>query len=101
MCEICSEITIKTPERRQWRRSGVFIVNFEQVNADWETKQREALTWCCKVELITLNRNLIKIYCYFGYTFQVTIFREGTSYFVCDKIVYPNQHMYHKCLFYQ
>ena len=26
---------IKTPERRHWRRSGVFIVNFEQVNAGW------------------------------------------------------------------
>ena len=48
-CEICSELTLKTPERRQWRRSGgfivnfehishlviLFIVNFEQVNADW------------------------------------------------------------------
>ena len=50
-CEICSRLTIKTPERRhwhRWRRSGVFIVNyehitcssvsivnFEQVNADW------------------------------------------------------------------
>ena len=27
--KICSKLTIKTPERRQWRRSGVFIVNFE------------------------------------------------------------------------
>ena len=25
-CEICSKLTIKTPERRQWRRSGVFVV---------------------------------------------------------------------------
>ena len=24
-----SKLTIKTPERRQWRRSGVFIVRFE------------------------------------------------------------------------
>ena len=30
-CEICSKLTIKTPERRQWRRSGVFIVNFEHI----------------------------------------------------------------------
>ena len=28
-CEICSELTIKTPERRQWRRFAVFIFNFE------------------------------------------------------------------------
>ena len=29
---ICSKLTIKTPERRQWRRSGVFTVNFEQIS---------------------------------------------------------------------
>ena len=47
-CEICSRLTIQTPEQRHWHRSGVFIVNyehitfstvsivnFEQVNADW------------------------------------------------------------------
>ena len=28
--EICSKIKIKTSERRHWRRSGVFIVNFEE-----------------------------------------------------------------------
>ena len=26
-CEICSELTIKTPETWYWRRSGIFIVN--------------------------------------------------------------------------
>ena len=26
---------MKTPERRQWRRYGVFIVDFEHVNANW------------------------------------------------------------------
>ena len=30
--EICSKLTIKTPQRRQWRRSGVFIVNFEHTS---------------------------------------------------------------------
>ena len=30
-CEICSKLTIKTPERRHWHRSGVFIVNFEHI----------------------------------------------------------------------
>ena len=29
--EICSKLTIKTPERRQRRRSGHFIVNFESI----------------------------------------------------------------------
>ena len=29
-CEICSKLTIKTPE--QWRRSGVFIVKFEHIS---------------------------------------------------------------------
>ena len=28
-CEICTKSAVKTPERRQWRRFGVFIVNFE------------------------------------------------------------------------
>ena len=31
-CEICSKLIIKTPERRHWRRSSVFIVNFEHIS---------------------------------------------------------------------
>ena len=31
-CEICSKLTIKTPERRQWRLSGVISVNFEHIS---------------------------------------------------------------------
>ena len=30
-CKICSKL-IKTPERRHWRRSHVFIVNFEHIS---------------------------------------------------------------------
>ena len=30
--EICLKLTIKTPERRQWRCSGVFVVNFENIS---------------------------------------------------------------------
>ena len=30
-CEICSKLTTKTREWRQWHRSGVFIVNFEHI----------------------------------------------------------------------
>ena len=29
--EICSNLTKKTPERRQWRHSAVFIVSFEHI----------------------------------------------------------------------
>ena len=32
MCEICSKLTIKIPERRDWRRYGIFIVNFEHIS---------------------------------------------------------------------
>ena len=31
-CEICSKLTIKIPEPRHWRRSGIFIVNFEHIS---------------------------------------------------------------------
>ena len=31
MCEIFWKLTIKTTERRQWRCSGVFIVNFKHI----------------------------------------------------------------------
>ena len=32
-CEICSKLTVKTPERRQWFRSGVFIVTLNMFHA--------------------------------------------------------------------
>ena len=36
-CEICSKLTIKTPERRYFASYfSVFIVNFEQVNVAWK-----------------------------------------------------------------
>ena len=28
-CDICSELTVKTPEQRLWHRSSAFIANFE------------------------------------------------------------------------
>ena len=30
-CEICSKLTINTPQQRHWRRSGVFTANFEHI----------------------------------------------------------------------
>ena len=34
-CEIGSKLTTKAPERRHWRRSDAFIVNFEHVIVGW------------------------------------------------------------------
>ena len=31
-CEICSKLTIKTPERHHWHRSCVFIVKFQHIS---------------------------------------------------------------------
>ena len=31
ICEVCSKLMVKTLERSQWRRLGVFIVNYEQI----------------------------------------------------------------------
>ena len=31
-CKICSKLAIKTPKRRHWRRSGIFIVNSEHIS---------------------------------------------------------------------
>ena len=31
-CENCSKLLINTPERRHWRRFGVFILNFEYIS---------------------------------------------------------------------
>ena len=42
-CEKCSKLTIKTPERRQYRRSGFFIVNFEHIS-------------CCGVSIVNLEQ---------------------------------------------
>ena len=31
-CEICSKLKVKTQERHQWRRSAVYVVNFEHIS---------------------------------------------------------------------
>ena len=39
---MCSKLSIKTPEWRHWRRSGVFIINFEHFHTlSIILKQRE------------------------------------------------------------
>ena len=67
MCESCSKLKVKTPERRQWSHSGVFIVNFEQIShivlvfpllvLNKSMPARECVCWCCFVALL-----------YFGWT---------------------------------
>ena len=63
-CTICSKLTIKTPKRRHWRRSGVSIVdfehccssvpivNFEPLNAGWEKSIRK---------LISIEKNKVAV----------------------------------------
>ena len=36
LCEICSQFKIKTPERHQWSRSGIFIVNLFYTSGNFE-----------------------------------------------------------------
>ena len=59
-CKICSKLTMKTTERRHWRRSGVFIinlvyftpcsivstVNFEHVIAGWINSKESEIRFC-------------------------------------------------------
>ena len=52
-CEIFSKFTIKTPERRQRLRSGVFIVNFENISHIF-------LVFL----LLTLNKQMLVGLCY-------------------------------------
>ena len=52
MCEICLKLTVKTPERRQWCHSGVFIVDFNRFHTFfwcfhcwlWTSKCRQGAT---------------------------------------------------------
>ena len=32
MCKACSKLTMKTPEESHWRRSGIFIADFELIS---------------------------------------------------------------------
>ena len=63
-CEIYLELTIKTAERRQWRRSGVFIINFEHISqhvlvvlffnfahviADWSERKTLVSVHCLQI----------------------------------------------------
>ena len=81
-CEICSKLTIKTPKRRQCRRSVFFfyyrlgtyftpcssvsIVNFEQVIAGWVCC-KWILMWNTNFALLTFLRNRGNVWSSSGY----------------------------------
>ena len=75
MCEICSKLTVKVPEKRQWCHFGVFIVNFEhishlvlvyllltfeKVNASWVVT-----FWNIDHYIIDID-SMLKVYLYFS-----------------------------------
>ena len=47
-CKICSNLPIKTPEQRQWRHSGVFIVKFEHISQTNGTVNHTLHTSTCR-----------------------------------------------------
>ena len=57
-CEECSKLTIKIPERRYWRRSGIFIVKFEQIS---QLSHFTTFTFqISQISLLLLNSNRSK-----------------------------------------
>ena len=59
-CEICSKLTMKT-ERHHWRRSGVFIVNFERVNVDWAVSVWVKLSGSNSVQVTSFSTKILFI----------------------------------------
>ena len=109
-CKICLKLIIKTPERRHWHHSGVFIVNFEifhthasvsianfeLVNAGWEnsvleTGQQEQLLSLVSLRRILSTQNLpnprvlhsLPIYCLY---FPISIIRKRDSIFMSVRL---------------
>ena len=62
-CELCSKLTIKPAKRRQWRRFGGFIVNFEHIshlssNVAIVNFEQVNAGWIMSIWWITLFRHL-------------------------------------------
>ena len=70
MFEICSKLTIKTPEKyqlpRQWRLSGVFIVNFKHIS-------HIVLVF----PLLTLNKS-VSVYWFIGFVISLLVLTSLT-----------------------
>ena len=45
MCEICSKLTIKTPERLYWHHSSVFVVNFSCSRVSTVNFEQGSVPW--------------------------------------------------------
>ena len=54
MCEICLKVTIKAPERRQWRHTGL-------VSLLLTLNRLHTLFWCCHCQLWTNKYRLDKL----------------------------------------
>ena len=63
MSEICSKLKIKTPERHHWRRSNVFIVNFEYFTPFCSVSIVEFRVWLC-ICLLGIDFGAIQNICY-------------------------------------
>ena len=57
-CEICSKLTIKSPEWRHWRYSVVFIVNFEYISHIFLVLLM--LTWISNVIWVVTTKYLFR-----------------------------------------
>ena len=62
-CEICSKLTIKTPERCYWCRSDIFIVNFEHFTPCSSVSivniEHVIAGWQCAFKILRTTRYLI------------------------------------------
>ena len=62
MCEICTELAIKTLERRHWHCFGIFIFNFEEISQF--NLVFSLLIWTRKsvgILCYVLNRNILRV----------------------------------------
>ena len=77
--KICSKLTIKTPERCQWRRSSVFIVRYVY------------FTSFSGVTIVKFEQvNICRVYCYVFYAwfyFRISYFANEILYEICWNII--------------
>ena len=49
--ETCSKLAMKTPERRNWRRSSILIVSFEDIPHLFVVFLLLTMSWACSVQM--------------------------------------------------